>query len=160
MTVDIDALIIPSGVYLLADTVCDLVKVGMATGDVRSRVSALQTASPHPLELLAVVRTLNAPRLENELHWELRALRVRGEWFRWSAAAMVLAARIIETHLEEMASGFVEVTPMGEARGVTLHNIMRQTRHKSERVAMTYIRPATVFNNNPTDGLGDEEPSK
>jgi len=46
------------------------------------------------------------------------------------------------------------------AKGVTLHQIMRQTRHKSERVAMTYIRPATVFRNNPTQGLGDEEEPK
>jgi hypothetical protein len=37
---------------------------------------------------------------------------------------------------------------------------MRQTRHKSERVAMTYIRPATVWRNNATDGLSDEEPKK
>lgn len=40
------------------------------------------------------------------------------------------------------------------------HQIMRQTRHKDQRVAMTYIRPATVWNNNPTDGLGDEEEPK
>lgn len=56
-----------------------------------------------------------------------------------------------------LRAGFVTTAA---ARGVTLHNIMRQTRHKSERVAMTYIRPATVWRNNPTDGLGDEEPSK
>jgi integrase len=56
-----------------------------------------------------------------------------------------------------LRAGFVT---SAAAKGVTLHNIMRQTRHKSERVAMTYIRPATVFNNNPTDGLGDEEPNK
>jgi len=37
---------------------------------------------------------------------------------------------------------------------------MARTRHKSERVAMTYIRPATVFRDNPTDGLGDEEEGK
>lgn len=56
-----------------------------------------------------------------------------------------------------LRAGFVTTAA---ARGVTLHNIMRQTRHKSERVAMTYIRPATVFRDNPTDGLGDEEPKK
>jgi integrase len=56
-----------------------------------------------------------------------------------------------------LRAGFVT---SAAAKGITLHNIMRQTRHKSERVAMTYIRPATVFNNNPTDGLGDEEDGK
>ena len=56
-----------------------------------------------------------------------------------------------------LRAGFVT---SAAAKGVTLHNIMRQTRHKSERVAMTYIRPATVFTNNATDGLGDEEVPK
>lgn len=38
--------------------------------------------------------------------------------------------------------------------------VMRQTRHKNERVLMTYIRPATIFRHNPTEGLGDEEDEK
>lgn len=37
---------------------------------------------------------------------------------------------------------------------------MRQTRHKNERVLMTYIRPAGIFRQNATDGLGDEEDEK
>jgi hypothetical protein len=32
--------------------------------------------------------------------------------------------------------------------------------YKDQRVLMTYIRPATVFRNNPTEGLGDEEEKK
>lgn len=56
-----------------------------------------------------------------------------------------------------LRAGFVT---SAAAKGVTLHNIMRQTRHKSERVAMTYIRPATVWRGNPTEGLGDDEPLK
>jgi integrase len=46
------------------------------------------------------------------------------------------------------------------ARGTTLHNIMRHTRHKSERIAMGYIRPASVFVANATEGLGDLEEKK
>jgi hypothetical protein len=38
--------------------------------------------------------------------------------------------------------------------------IMRQGRWKDQGTAQTYIRPATVFRDNPTDGLGDEEPGK
>lgn len=56
-----------------------------------------------------------------------------------------------------LRAGFVTTAA---ARGVTLHNIMRQTRHKDQRTAMTYIRPASVFRNNATEGLGDEEPKK
>ena len=34
--------------------------------------------------------------------------------------------------------------------------LMRQGRWRNERVAQSYIRPATIFVNNATDGLGDE----
>ncbi len=54
-----------------------------------------------------------------------------------------------------LRAGFVTTAA---AKGVSLSNIMRQTRHKDQRVAMTYIRPATVFRDNATAGLGDEEP--
>jgi len=43
---------------------------------------------------------------------------------------------------------------------VPLDRIMRQSRHKDQRVLMTYIRPDTVFRNNSTEGLGDEEAEK
>ena len=56
-----------------------------------------------------------------------------------------------------LRAGFVTTAA---AKGVTLHNIMRQTRHKDQRVAMTYIRPATVWRGNPTEGLGDDEEPK
>ena len=45
-------------------------------------------------------------------------------------------------------------------RGKSLHNIMRQGRWKNERVGQGYIRPATIFVNNATDGLGDEPEKK
>ena len=47
------------------------------------------------------------------------------------------------------------------SKGKSLRNIMRQGRWKDERVAMSYIRPATVFHDNATEGLADEkEPKK
>lgn len=45
-------------------------------------------------------------------------------------------------------------------KGRSLTQIMRQGRWKDQRTAMTYIRAATVFKDNPTAGLGDEEPEK
>ena len=53
-----------------------------------------------------------------------------------------------------LRAGFVTTAA---SKGVTLHNIMRQTRHKDQRVTMTYIRPATIWRGNPTDGLGDDD---
>jgi integrase len=73
---------------------------------------------------------------------------------KWAEAAGLDPDRFAGHSLR---AGFVTTAA---AKGVTLHNIMRQTRHKSERVAMTYIRPATVFRDNPTDGLGDEPEEK
>jgi integrase len=43
------------------------------------------------------------------------------------------------------------------AAGKDLHNIMRQTRHKSERVAMTYIRHGSLFRKNAAAGLSTAE---
>lgn len=53
-----------------------------------------------------------------------------------------------------LRSGFVT---SAAAKGVPLDNIMRQTRHKDERVARTYIRHATVFDHNAAEGLADGE---
>jgi integrase len=45
-------------------------------------------------------------------------------------------------------------------RGVSMNNIMRHSRHTSERVAATYIRPATGFIGNATRGLSDPKEEK
>ena len=49
-----------------------------------------------------------------------------------------------------LRAGFVT---SAAASGKSLRNIMRQTRHKSERVALGYMRPATLFDDNAADGL-------
>jgi integrase len=84
--------------------------------------------------------------------------------FTPQAVSLIVKARVEAAGLDperfaghSLRAGFVTTAA---AKGVTLHNIMRQTRHKSERVAMSYIRPASVFRDNATDGLGDEEESK
>jgi integrase len=53
-----------------------------------------------------------------------------------------------------LRSGFA-TTAAG--KGHTLTQIMRQGRWKDERTARSYIRPATIFRDNPTAGLGDDE---
>lgn len=53
-----------------------------------------------------------------------------------------------------LRAGFVTTAAQ---KGVTLHNIMRQTRHKDIRVAQSYIRPATIFDGNASEGLGDDD---
>ncbi len=46
----------------------------------RSRLMGLQTGSPHPVELLAIVAGDRS--VEAGLHSRFQALHVRGEWFR------------------------------------------------------------------------------
>ena len=94
-----------------------------------------------------------------------RRIDARSDCLGPRALTAPVVATIVKTYAERagydperfaghsLRTGFVTTAA---AKGVTLHNIMRQTRHKSERVALTYIRPATVFRNNPTDGLSDD----
>jgi hypothetical protein len=42
-------------------------------------------------------------------------------------------------------------------RGAGLPQIMRHGRWKDQRVAISYIRPATVLTDNPTEGMGDDD---
>ena len=42
-------------------------------------------------------------------------------------------------------------------KGASLPKIMRQSRHKSERMAMTYIRPATLFDDNAASNMADDD---
>jgi hypothetical protein len=49
-----------------------------------------------------------------------------------------------------LRSGFVTTAAM---KGKTLEAIMRQTRHRSERVARSYVRPVTIFADNAAFGL-------
>jgi hypothetical protein len=56
-----------------------LVKIGFTT-DIEQRIRQLQTASPHPLKVLAKV--IGTPKIESFFHAVLRSSHVRGEWFR------------------------------------------------------------------------------
>ena len=43
------------------------------------------------------------------------------------------------------------------AAGKSIHNVMRQTRHKSQKMAMTYIRHGSLFRRNAAKGLSTAE---
>jgi hypothetical protein len=55
-------------------------KIGR-THDVRKRVLALQTGSPHPIRLLTVIATEDAMAVEKGLHRRYAHKRRSGEWF-------------------------------------------------------------------------------
>lgn len=56
----------------------EFVKIGRSAC-LAKRLRALQTANPHPLELLNVVDAVSYP--EREFHERFDAIRARGEWF-------------------------------------------------------------------------------
>ncbi len=66
-------------VYFIEAVGTGLVKIGYA-GNVDSRLTALLTASAHPLKLLGTMK--GGPILEGELHLQLAEHRSHGEWFR------------------------------------------------------------------------------
>lgn len=56
-------------------------KIGYAS-DVTARFGSIQTSTPYKLELIHVIISQDAPRLEHILHQRYAAKRDRGEWFR------------------------------------------------------------------------------
>jgi len=59
----------------------DYYKIGIA-GDPKHRLSNMQSATPHKLELITTVECDNAKGVERELHGIYRWLKKRGEWFK------------------------------------------------------------------------------
>jgi Meiotically Up-regulated Gene 113 (MUG113) protein len=72
--------------YLYLVAVNKFVKIGWSA-DVRSRVATFQTASPYPVELIAVFEFVNSTAAEAEAyaHKKLGRYRRRGEWFALKA---------------------------------------------------------------------------
>ena len=66
------------------------------------------------------------------------------------AAAAGVGLDVAQLAAHSLRAGFVTTAA---SKGKSLEAIMRQTRHRSERVARGYIRPATVFVDNAATGL-------
>lgn len=56
-------------------------KIGVAN-DVVSRLAALQTGNPFPLELIVCFKFVSAEVVEKALHQKFQAARIHGEWFQ------------------------------------------------------------------------------
>ena len=67
-----------------------------------------------------------------------------------AAAAAGVGLDVAQLAAHSLRAGFVTTAA---SKGKSLEAIMRQTRHRSERVARGYIRPATVFVDNAATGL-------
>lgn len=55
-------------------------KIGQS-GNIASRLASLQTASPHPIEVVLVIPHAQPDALEAQLHHQFASRRAQGEWF-------------------------------------------------------------------------------
>lgn len=73
----------------------EFVKIGVSDAP-RKRIASLQTGSPFPLEVLAIVE--GGYELEAELHRRFAAYRLLGEWFQYAPPIQELIASMPNQH--------------------------------------------------------------
>lgn len=78
-------------VYVMASPV-GAVKIGL-TQDVKSRLSGVQTGSPHPIHVAFQIETEDDRRIEKLAHKILAHARLNGEWFNASVDDAIRAIR-------------------------------------------------------------------
>lgn len=82
------------------------VKIGVTSGDPRSRLASFQTGSPYPLELYAYVP--GDYNFEHMLHETFAPLRLHGEWFRMDGRLLALMGNMVGEKLGRMAHTQIE----------------------------------------------------
>lgn len=68
-------------VYVAKAVGLDVYKIGRSSG-VFTRLSTLDRGTPFGIELIALIRTIDAEELERFLHRIVKGPRVHGEWFQ------------------------------------------------------------------------------
>ena len=86
-------------VYFIRDGRSGPIKIGYAK-DPERRLARLQTSSPKALYLLGAARA--ELEVERQLHAEFAADRVRGEWFRTSAALREVIREAAKAWVDEL----------------------------------------------------------
>jgi hypothetical protein len=74
-------------------------KIGMTTGSVGARISALGNGNPFPVRLAHSIACRNPIEVEARLHKQYEALRGKGEWFNLAPehVEQIRAMRLVET---------------------------------------------------------------
>jgi hypothetical protein len=109
-----------SWVYFIESTGNGRIKIGFTTGDVETRRRALQTGSPEPLRVLAMIQ--GDEKLERRLHVRFAADRIVGEWFTPSDALV----------------SFVDGIHMAQEQHITGYESRAQAEDKRRRIALDY----------------------
>lgn len=72
-------------VYFIKHKGLSPIKIGKSTKDaLKGRLGQLKTSSPYGIEIVGIIETCNAHKLENLLHKRFKAFRLNGEWFEIS----------------------------------------------------------------------------
>jgi hypothetical protein len=81
------------------------IKIGFSV-NVEKRLLSLQTASPYPLKLLCIIP--GSEKLEKEIHYSFREMRMEGEWFLPHPFILKEIDMLIEIN---KINGFIEPVP-------------------------------------------------
>jgi hypothetical protein len=71
------------GIYFLHAVQSGLIKIG-CSGNLPKRLTELHDMIPEPLILIGTISTPDYRMFEGVIHFQLKACRVKGEWFRLS----------------------------------------------------------------------------
>lgn len=117
-----------SFVYFLQGRRTRLIKIGLTTGGVRSRLRAIASASPDSLILVGLLVCADPHAVEGALHHYFSASRAHGEWFRPTAGVKHLIERETMT-LPEVQLVLSRPAEAGEVLpGDKLADLLRQLR--------------------------------
>jgi hypothetical protein len=100
-------------VYALHATGTDRVKIGRAMSSPRKRIADIQTASPHPLDLIMLLPVNDAPAVEQRLHRVFKHAQIEGAGREWFC--------LPEDTIEHLRQG-IEIAMPGEVYELELSN--------------------------------------
>ena len=123
---------VPAGVVYFVRS-GDSIKIGSAS-DFKRRSSSLQTASPEPLNVLAIVPGLD----EYKIHQRFAHLRIRGEWFR-AEPELLEFIQLVKVETPPVEKEITEKGPRGD-----LKRSLKKLADRYES-ADDYSRPAIEY---------------
>ena len=89
-------------VYFVQQDKVGPVKIGITKNNIIKRIESLQTASPLLLRLVSYIRDPYPETIENDLHYQFRKHRLKGEWFKPDMEILnFIKGRIITDKLEK-----------------------------------------------------------
>jgi len=90
-------------VYILKVEGQNAYKIGITSGKISERISALQTGNPYKIRHIFSAQVENSANLEKFLHGHFQAKKMQGEWYQLDANQLAEAIRMIQYFQSEYA---------------------------------------------------------